>query len=225
MRRCRQQHAGKTVQSAGGKRGEQPGGPAAGLHRGARSAGGSTPASPWIVGRSAGERRHSCPMNELPATFKVVTVWLLVAVAVFLGVQFWQRQAERTRFAIQGGELQIARSSDGHYHWPGRINGRRVDFLIDTGASRTAMPLQLARELELKPLGRVEVLTAGGRVSGDWVLADLELEGAVRIDRLRITALPALGAHPLLGMDVLGRLRWSQHGGVLRIDLREFPAP
>jgi aspartyl protease family protein len=25
--------------------------------------------------------------------------------------------------------------------------------------------------------------------------------------------------HPLLGMDVLGRLRWQQHNGTLRIDL------
>lgn len=164
-------------------------------------------------------------MNELPATVKVVTVWLLLALGVFLGVQFWQHRAERTRFAADGGEIRIVRGTDGHYHWPGRINGRPVDFLIDTGASRTAMPLPLARELGLRPLGPVEVLTAGGPVRGEAVVGDLLLEGGVRVERLRITALPALGAHPLLGMDVLGRLRWSQHGGVLQIDLREPPPP
>jgi aspartyl protease family protein len=33
--------------------------------------------------------------------------------------------------------------------------------------------------------------------------------------------LPGLNDNPLLGMDVLGRLRWQQHNGVLTIDLRE----
>ena len=38
----------------------------------------------------------------------------------------------------------------------------------------------------------------------------------MRADRLPITVLPALGA-PLLGMDVLGRLPFSQADGVLRL--------
>ena len=49
--------------------------------------------------------------------------------------------------------------------------------------------------------------------------ADLELRGGVRIERLRIVALPALQA-PLLGMDVLGKLHWRQSDGVLSIDLK-----
>jgi aspartyl protease family protein len=40
----------------------------------------------------------------------------------------------------------------------------------------------------------------------------------VNAERLRMAALPALQA-PLLGMDVLGRLRWQQHQGVLRIQM------
>jgi aspartyl protease family protein len=32
-------------------------------------------------------------------------------------------------------------------------------------------------------------------------------------------ALPGLDDRPLLGMDVLGRLRWQQHDGVLHIEL------
>jgi aspartyl protease family protein len=48
------------------------------------------------------------------------------------------------------------------------------------------------------------------------------LEGGVRADRLRLVALPQLGA-PLLGMDVLGKLRWRQSDGVLHVDLRAAP--
>ena len=159
-------------------------------------------------------------MSELPAWLKPATVWLLLALGVFLGVQAWQAREEATRFVIDGGTLEIRRGADGHYHWPGQIGGRRVEFLVDTGATGTTIPAALARELGLKPVGRMQSSTAGGLVNGSVVLADLQLDGGVRADRLRIVALPALAA-PLLGMDVLGRLRLQQSDGVLRVDLRD----
>ncbi len=95
---------------------------------------------------------------------------------------------------------------------------RAVDFLVDTGATRSALPASLARELDLPVEGRVQSQTAGGMVEGQVVRADLALRGGVRVDRMRIVALPALEA-PLLGMDVLGKLQWRQSDGVLLIEL------
>ena len=158
--------------------------------------------------------------QELPRTFKVITLWLLLGLVVFLGVQWWLHQQQRARFHSDGGAIEILRGPDGHYHWPGRINGRPVDFLIDTGATSTAISAALARELQLESLGAVQSNTAGGVVSGQVVRADVVLEGGVTAERLQITALPGLGERPLLGMDVLGRLRWTQEPGVLRIELR-----
>ena len=157
--------------------------------------------------------------GELPRTFKVVTLWLLLGVVVFLGVQWWLHQQQRTRFHAAGGVVEIARGPDGHYHWPGRINGRQVDFLVDTGATATALSAALAQELQLEVLGTVQSNTAAGRVSGQLVRADVALDGGVAADRLHMTALPGLGERPLLGMDVLGRLRWTQDAGILRIEL------
>ena len=159
--------------------------------------------------------------QELPRTFKVVTLWLLLGLGVFLGVQWWLHQQQRTRFHSGGGVIEIARGPDGHYHWPGRINGREVDFLVDTGATSTAISTALAQELQLDAVGSVQSNTAGGMVSGQVVRADLALDGGVAAERLHITALPGLGERPLLGMDVLGRLRWTQDAGVLRIELRQ----
>jgi aspartyl protease family protein len=158
-------------------------------------------------------------MKELPSSLKMVTVWLLAAVALFLGVQAFLAQQRSTRFEVQGDSVQIRRAADGHYHWPATVNGREVDFLVDTGATRSALPARLARELNLPIEGRVQSQTAGGTVEGQVVRADLALRGGVRIERLRIVALPALGA-PLLGMDVLGKLHWRQSDGVLSIDLK-----
>jgi aspartyl protease family protein len=156
---------------------------------------------------------------ELPRTVKVVTVWLLLGLLVFLGIQWWQHRQGQTQFQLDGGVIEIRRGSDGHYHWPGTINGRAVDFLIDTGATGTAISAALARELGLESIGPVQSSTAGGVVTGQLVRADIALQGGVSAQRLRVVALPGLSDRPLLGMDVLGRLRWQQRDGVLRIEL------
>ncbi len=159
--------------------------------------------------------------NDLPRSLKLITVWLLVGAVVFVAIQWWQHQAQQTRFQVSGGTLEIRRANDGHYHWPGRINGRQVDFLIDTGATGTAIPASLASELQLESIGTVRSNTAGGVVTGQIVRADVELQGGVKVDRLRVVALPKLGDSPLLGMDVLGKLHWQQRDGVLRIELAD----
>ena len=157
-------------------------------------------------------------MTDLPPWLKHATVWLLLAAAVFMGVQAWQAHERSTRFVFDGDKLELRRGSDGHYHWPGRVGTREVEFLVDTGATGTALPATLARELGLPAVGNVRSNTAGGIVTGTLVVGDLALEGGVRVQRLPMAALPNLDK-PLLGMDVLGRLRWRQDRGVLRIEL------
>ena len=158
-------------------------------------------------------------MNDLPGWLKPTTVWLLLGLLLFLGVQAWQTQQRATRFTVDGQTLEIRRSGDGHYHWPGRIGNREVEFLVDTGATGTAIPAALARELGLQAVGSMQSSTAGGVVTGQFVVGDLQLQGGVRAERLRMAALPNL-ASPLLGMDVLGKLRWQQDNGVLKIELQ-----
>jgi aspartyl protease family protein len=157
--------------------------------------------------------------HDLSQRFKLITVWLLLGAAVFVAIQWWQHRAQQTLFQTRGSTVEIRRGDDGHYHWPGQVNGRAVDFLIDTGATGTAIPASLARELKLVSLGSISSNTAGGVVSAQVVRADIELQGGVSVRRLQIVALPRLGENPLLGMDVLGRLHWQQRDAVLRIEL------
>ena len=156
-------------------------------------------------------------MNELPRTLKIATVWMLIGTAVFLGVQAFEAQQQKTRFTASAGVIELQRAPDGHFHWPGEVNGVRADFLVDTGATSTALPQRLAERAGLVPQGRVRSSTAGGTVQGYVARADLVLDGNVRAERLRVTVLPALEA-PLLGMDVLSRMRFSQRGGTLRVE-------
>jgi aspartyl protease family protein len=164
--------------------------------------------------------------QDLQSSLKVITVWLLVGVGVFLAVQWRLIEQKRSRFYVDGETLEIQRAGDGHYHWPGTINDHEVDFLIDTGATVTAMAASLSRRLQLSSEGQVVSSTAGGVSKGERVRANIKLRGGVTVDRLVITALPGLDhseAQVLLGMDVLSRLRWSQRDGLLQIDLRQKP--
>ena len=158
-------------------------------------------------------------LNEPPGWLKPATIWLTLALGIFLGVQAWLLPDESQRFVVDGTTLELQRSRDGHYHWPGSIEGHAIEFLIDTGATRTAIPQSLAQDLGLEAVGRLQSHTANGPVVADVVVADIVLHGGVEARRLRVAALPGLAA-PLLGMDVLGRLHWEQRAGVMRLDLR-----
>jgi len=156
--------------------------------------------------------------HEPPTTLKLVTLWLLLGLAVFLAVQWWLREQRQVQFYLGDGTIELRRGPDGHYHWPGTINGHTVEFLVDTGATGTVIPSDLAHELKL-PLGdTVRSATAGGIVQGRESRADITLQGGVRAERLPVTTLPALDS-PLLGMNVMGRLQWRQRDGVLIVDL------
>lgn len=154
--------------------------------------------------------------KELPSFLKLLTIWLVIGLVIFLGIRAWEREREASRFQLAGEVIVLTRSGDGHFHWPGKVNGVEVDFLVDTGATSTALPQALAEQAGLKPLGAVRAQTAAGATRGFFARADVALEGGVRADKLTVTVLPDLAA-PLLGMDVLGRLHFSQKPGELRI--------
>lgn len=158
--------------------------------------------------------------REFPRGLRLVIVWLVIGTAVFLGVQALQARAERARFSFDAasGRIELRRGADGHFHWPGRVNGVAVNFMVDTGATRTALPRALAREAGLVSDGSIRSSTAGGEVEGQLARADVVLQGGVAAERLRVAVLPQLDA-PLLGMDIISKLRLSQADGVLTLEV------
>lgn len=157
---------------------------------------------------------------ELPRQLKIATLWLLIGLVVFLGYQALLRQQAQSRFETDGRTVTLVRAPDGHFHWPGRLNGQPVDFLVDTGATGTALPESLALAAGLPRLGDTRSETAGGTALGWRTRFDLELDGGIRVQGLPAVVLPGLKGTPLLGMDILGRLRWRQDGGRLTLEPR-----
>lgn len=157
-------------------------------------------------------------MRDLPFTLKAATVFALLGTGIFLAASAWERQQQQAAVQVAEGRVTLQRAADGHYHWPGTVGGQPVDFLVDTGASRSAIPAALADRLGLQEVGRLTTHTAGGPVEARLVLADVTLEGGVNARRLRVIALPDL-SRPLLGMDLLGRMPFRQVDGRLQFDL------
>ena len=157
--------------------------------------------------------------KELPHGLKLTTIWLLVMLVVFLGFKAWERQQQQPRITINSEEIVLTRGPDGHFHWPGRLGGVRTDFMVDTGATSTALPEALAREAGLETEGSVRSSTAGGVATGWRTRADLRLDGGVEARQLPVTVLPQLDG-PLLGMDMLSKLQISMQGNEMRLKVR-----
>lgn len=154
--------------------------------------------------------------KELPHGLKLLTIWLLILLVVFMGFKAWEHSQAQSMISVEGGAIVLKRGPDGHFHWPGEVNGVRVDFLVDTGATSTALPQALAEQAGLIAEAGVSSNTAAGVARGYRARADIALQGGVQAERLAVTVLPALGS-PLLGMDILAKLDFKQQDGALHI--------
>lgn len=163
--------------------------------------------------------RYHRAVNEFPPALKWLTVWLLLGTLVFLGAQALLHARQQPRLSIDGGQVTLQRGPDGHFHWPGEVDGRAVDFLVDTGATTTALPGALAAQLGLRREATVQSQTAGGTVTAWQTRADVSLAGGLRFGDLRVTVIDRMNGPPLLGMDVLRQLRLVQEGETLQATL------
>lgn len=153
---------------------------------------------------------HRHDMQDLPRTLKLLILWLLLLTVGFVAAQAFLRERERPQWRVDGGQVTLQRGPDGHFHWPGRLDGRDTVFLVDTGATTTALPGALARELNLPRGAQGQSQTAGGTVPAWRSQVTLTLEGGLTLQRWPVTVIDAMDGPPLLGMDVLSRLRMTQ---------------
>lgn len=104
---------------------------------------------------------------------------------------------------------QVTKAADGHYWAQAAVNGKAVQFLVDTGATAVSLTVDDARRLGLDPARldyRYEVITADGRTRAAAVrLASVSIAGA-RVDNVDALVIEKGLSNSLLGMSYLGRL-------------------
>ena len=149
----------------------------------------------------------------------LVIGWLIIIGIVFWVFHGWnERQSNPNRVLVTAptGEVVLQRNRAGQYVADGEVNGERVTFLLDTGATQVALSTRLARQLGLKRGSGVTLQTAAGPVQGYTVRLDsVRLAG---IEMRDVGALVSDGLEPgvvLLGMNFLKRLEMIQRGDQL----------
>jgi aspartyl protease family protein len=113
--------------------------------------------------------------------------------------------------ASDSRSVVVSRNAQGHFEIDGRVDGRRLTFMVDTGASVVALTAESAAVLGIHPAEReftMLVRTANGTVNA----APVELD-RVEIDDLVVYNVAALVlpdsalSDNLLGLSFLSRLR------------------
>lgn len=109
----------------------------------------------------------------------------------------------------------VPRDAFGHFRTEGRIDGRRVAFLIDTGATLIALTADDAAMLGIHPGNseyRVLLKTANGLVRAAPTTLDMVEIGDIMVRDVTAVVMPdgAL-SEDLLGMSFLSRLRHIEY--------------
>ena len=107
--------------------------------------------------------------------------------------------------------MVVPRDARGHFLVDGRIDGRQLSFMIDTGASAVALTASDAARLGIHPAQRdftVDVKTANGSVRAAPAQLDMVEVGDLTVRDVVAIILPDQALRDnLLGLSFLSRLR------------------
>ncbi|MEQ1952069.1 TIGR02281 family clan AA aspartic protease [Mesorhizobium sp. CN2-181] len=116
--------------------------------------------------------------------------------------------------APSGRKVQITADDRGHYVGNFKINGRKVEAMIDTGATAVAFNLSTARRLglQVKPSDmKNTVNTANGQARATMVMVDRLEIGRIAVENVQALVLEDQALNStLIGMTFLNRLKKFQ---------------
>jgi aspartyl protease family protein len=146
---------------------------------------------------------------------------LLLLTLVFNNILDHQNNPNQSVATIQGGgfeEIVLQRNRMGHYVFDGEINRHKVTFLVDTGATTTAIPINMQRELGLQAGLATSVSTANGVTRAYLTRLDQLRLGDIELYEVKASILQGMnGNEVLLGMNVLKNFELVQRGDQLII--------
>ncbi|MBO1539408.1 TIGR02281 family clan AA aspartic protease [Pseudomonas sp. OA65] len=145
--------------------------------------------------------------------------------ALFLATRFfaqWEQRELNPNAQVQSQkgegfiEVKLVGNRQGHFVASGQINGQPVDFMLDTGATDVAIPLELAERLKLEKGFGVTLSTANGLSEGYRTRIDRLQLGDIVLRDVRALVAPGLGGtQVLLGMSALNKLEFTQRDGTM----------
>jgi len=159
--------------------------------------------------------------RRLPLTYiaKAALAWIAIFAALFAIFSFrfefisiWERvKADISGTAgqsISGEAIELRRQDDGHYWITVDINGKPVRFMVDSGATMTAINATTAKEAGVEANGYPIILsTANGRVAAKRATVQSLVVGPHKIENHAVVVSESFGDVNLLGMNFLNNMQ------------------
>ena len=159
-------------------------------------------------------------------SLKMFAAWALIFLAAFVAFTVKDDLMDLGRRVVQearggattveaGKTLRIRQSDDGHFWVDGLLNGRRVRFLIDSGATTTSISADAARSAGIQPSSDFPSLvqTANGVVAVQRGSAERLVVGNIERRDLDVDISETFGDTNVLGMNFLSSLAgWGVEG-------------
>jgi aspartyl protease family protein len=124
----------------------------------------------------------------------------------------------------QGGarEISITAGPGGHFVTAGAINGRSVQFMVDTGATSIAMSFNEAQRigLDLSNAKRGMSSTANGTTDVLVLVLNTVRVGDVDVYNVPAIVMPVAMPYVLLGNTFLTRFQMRRDNDVMRLELK-----
>ncbi len=159
---------------------------------------------------------------------KAALAWMAIFAALFAIFSFrfefigiWERvKADISGTAgqsISGEAIELRRQDDGHYWLLVDINGKAVRFMVDSGATMTAINATTAKEVGVESDGYPIILsTANGRVAAKRGNVRSLVVGPHRIENHAVVVSESFGDVNLLGMNFLNSMQsWRVEANVM----------
>jgi aspartyl protease family protein len=157
---------------------------------------------------------------------KMFAGWVLIFLAAFVAftlkddfVALGKRVVAEGRgegtVVAAGSELRIRKAMDGHFWVNGELNGHKVRFLVDSGATVTSISTRTARLADIEPGGGLPTMvqTANGVVPVQRARAERLTVGTIERRNLAVHVSEAFGPMNVLGMNFLSSLSgWGVEG-------------
>ena len=174
----------------------------------------------------------SLAARRLPLSYvaKAGLAWIAIFAALFAIFSFrfefigiWERvKADISGTAgqsISGEAIELRRQDDGHYWIMVDINGKPVRFMVDSGATMTAINATTARDAGIESDGYPIILsTANGRVAAKRANVQSLVVGPHRIENHPVVVSESFGDINLLGMNFLNSMQsWRVEANVMII--------
>ena len=126
--------------------------------------------------------------------------------------------------AVSSNYRTVTLNSDrrGHFQTDARVDGRNIDFMVDTGASSIALRESSAAKLGIHPSARdynIKMQTANGVGKAARVRLNRVELGGITVRDVDALVVPdeSLSVN-LLGMTFLSRVKWSHDRGRLVLE-------